>query len=380
MFNQQFSQNRFIHKFLSCFIIFAFFTQTILPARLSFAQALPQTVLNLPVPGTLVLPTLNFQPVLMKGLNLTPTDPLDIKFMFDQGQNELSQEELKQEADKVIRYFIAALAVPKESLWVNLSPYERNRIAPQVLGQTEMGRDLLAQDYLLKQLTASLMNPEDALGQKFWTRVYAKAQEQFGTTDVPVNTFNKIWIVPEEAKVYEHRGGVFLVENHLKVMLEEDYLALDANRGRTNHGLGDITEKDMDITSGVSSEIVREILIPEIEREVNEGKLFANLRQIYTAMLLATWYKNSLKEESFGQGYFNQGKIKGVEVDDKEIIQKIYDQYVASFQKGVFDYVKDEYDTASQETVPRKYFSGGAALDRAVLSNDDVSKSEITRT
>ncbi|MBP9855301.1 MAG: hypothetical protein KBD53_10595, partial [Candidatus Omnitrophica bacterium] len=46
----------------------------------------------------------------------------------------------------------------------------------------------------------------------------------------------------------------------------------------------------------------------------------------------------------------------------------------------ISDSVKDEYDTASQETVPRKYFSGGAALDRAVLSNDDVSKSEITRT
>ena len=39
-------------------------------------------------------------------------------------------------------------------------------------GQTEMGRDLLAQDYMLKQLTASLMYPEKELGQEFWNRVY----------------------------------------------------------------------------------------------------------------------------------------------------------------------------------------------------------------
>ncbi|MBP9855300.1 MAG: hypothetical protein KBD53_10590 [Candidatus Omnitrophica bacterium] len=378
MFSQDHLRNKFTRKFISCLIIFTFSLGILFPSNISFAQSIPPTILNLPIPGTLIASTANFQPVLMKGLNLTPTDPLDIKFMFDQGENELSERELKQEADKIIRYFIAALAIPKESLWVNLSPYERDRITPDVLGQTEMGRDLLAQDYLLKQLTASLMNPEDALGQKFWQKVYAKAQQQFGTTDVPVNTFNKIWIVPEEAKVYEHSGGVFLVDNHLKVMLEEDYLALEANRGRTNHGLGDVKEEDMDITSGVSSEIVREILIPEIEREVNEGKLFANLRQIYNAMLLATWYKDSLKAVSFGEGYFDQGKIKGVEVDDKQIIQKIYDQYVASFQKGVFNYIKEDYDEATQDIVPRKYFSGGAALNEAEL-NTDVSKKDVDR-
>ncbi|MCK5579962.1 MAG: hypothetical protein KAJ18_01670 [Candidatus Omnitrophica bacterium] len=68
----------------------------------------------------------------------------------------------------------------------------------------EMGRDLLAQDYLLKQLTASLMYPEDELGKKFWDRVYAKAKEKYGHTNIPMDTFNKVWIVPEKAVVYEN--------------------------------------------------------------------------------------------------------------------------------------------------------------------------------
>jgi hypothetical protein len=37
-------------------------------------------------------------------------------------------------------------------LWVNLSPYEDNRIMPEKLSQTTMGQDLLSMDYLLKQL------------------------------------------------------------------------------------------------------------------------------------------------------------------------------------------------------------------------------------
>ena len=60
---------------------------------------------------------------------------------------------------------------------MNLSPYQAEKIVPTGLGQTEMGKDLLAQDYILKQLTASLMYPEQRVGQNFWDRVYARAFE-----------------------------------------------------------------------------------------------------------------------------------------------------------------------------------------------------------
>jgi len=50
---------------------------------------------------------------------------------------------------------------------INLSPYEKDRMIPTSLGETAMGRDLLAQDYLLKQLTASLIYPQKALGKEF---------------------------------------------------------------------------------------------------------------------------------------------------------------------------------------------------------------------
>ena len=51
-------------------------------------------------------------------------------------------------------------------------------------------------------------------------------------------------------------------------------------------------------------------------------------------------------------------KTKGVDVEDKEITQKIYAQYLEAFQKGVYNYIKEDYDPATQEVIPRKYFSG----------------------
>ena len=138
----------------------------------------------------------------------------------------IHSQSLEQESKKLIKYFLAAMTVPEKDLWVNLSPYEKNRMIASNLAQTEMGRDMLAQDYILKQLTASLIYPEKNLGKTFWDEVYAKAQQLYGTTQIPVNTFNKVWIVADKADVYEHDNVAYVVGAHLKVMLEEDYLAL----------------------------------------------------------------------------------------------------------------------------------------------------------
>ncbi|MCP4652580.1 MAG: ATP-binding protein, partial [Candidatus Omnitrophica bacterium] len=47
------------------------------------------------------------------------------------------------------------------------------------------------------------------------------------------------------------------------------------------------------------------------------------------------------------------------DVEDKQIKQKIYNQYVEAYKKGVYDYIKKDYDPASQRALHRRYFSGG---------------------
>ena len=79
--------------------------------------------------------------------------------------DENMMSSLQAESKRLINYFLASLTVPENDLWVNLSPYEKDRIVPEPLSKTELGRDLLPQDYILKQLTASLMYPEDELGE-----------------------------------------------------------------------------------------------------------------------------------------------------------------------------------------------------------------------
>lgn len=350
-----FIQNRrknLLYRIFSLFLAVAFAASLIAPTA-SYAQTAPQTILNLPVPGTMVAPGPVFTPPLIQGMTIHPDNPLEFDFIVTGGDKFLDGSAFNEESKKLIKYFLASLTVPEDELWVNLSPYEKDRIIPDSFGQTEMGRDLLAQDYILKQLSASLMYPEEDLGRKFWDRVREKARTEYGTTEIPMDTFNKIWIVPEKAVVHQNGPNVFVLESRLKVMLEEDYLALEKN---LDHAVNAPEGRKM---NAMTSAVVRELLIPEIEKEVNEGKTFANLRQIFHSMILATWYKQNLKEGLLGKIYVDQNKIEGVDVEDKQVKDKIYAQYVESLKKGVYNYIKEDYDPVTKSDVPRKYFSGG---------------------
>ncbi len=346
-----------LKRCISSLVLFCFFFGScVLPNR---ASAQMFTYGNLPVPGSMVNSSAHFIPVMIKGLKIYGNDPLKFDFILDSGNAKVSEADFQNEGIKLAKYFLAGLTVSEKDLWVNLSPYEKERIIPESFGQTILGRDLLAQDYILKQLSSSLIHPNKDLGKTFWNQVYAKAKQLYGTTNIPVNTFNKVWIVPDKAGVWENNGMAFVTSSHLKVLSEEDYLSLSKNIDNQKFGTNQISQNDVRAISKTSADVVRQLLLPAIEKEVNEGKNFANLRQIYNAMILAVWYKQALKESLLSKVYVNQNKTTGVDDQDKESKLKIYHQYLAAFKKGVFNFIKEEPNENNTVT-PRKYFSGGA--------------------
>lgn len=353
-------RNIFFVKILSSLFVWVFAFYIALPPQL-FAQ----NTFNIPNPGLVSLSP-GFEPTILKGIKVFADNPLRFDFIVHPSKENPQGKVLESETTQLIKYFLATLTVPDEDLWVNLSPYEKDRIIPNEFGYTEMGRDLLAQDYVLKQLTASLIYPEKELGQQFWNKVYQKSFELYGTTNVPMNTFNKVWIVPEKAVIYENGDTAIILESHLKVMLESDYMALKENLNNRKFGLDQVASNEAQKLNDVSSQIVREIIIPAIEKEVNEGKNFSNLRQIYHSMILATWFKDNLKKNILNRIYVGQNKIAGVDVDDRSVKEKIYEKYLEAFKKGVYNLIKEEYDPATQEIIPRKYFSGGFVATKPV--------------
>ena len=149
----------FFRPWRSFVILLAFTINTLGPIPLAQAQEF-----RLPAPGVMVHLSPVFNPPILKGIKVHPDNPFQFDFILDQGDSDIArseatkqsqQEQLKTETTRLIKYFLASLTIPEKDLWVNLSPYEKKRIIPNSFGLTEMGRDLLAEDYMLKQITAA---------------------------------------------------------------------------------------------------------------------------------------------------------------------------------------------------------------------------------
>lgn len=338
----------------------------ILPAFGQSALSNPLPGVFLPAVGAMVEPTVAFEPAVLKGIKVFADNPLRFDFIIDPGDTDLNGQDLEDETKRLVDYFLASVTVPGKDIWVNLSPYEGDRVAPDSFARTEMGRDMLAEDYILKQLTASLMYPKKELGQKFWDKIYKRALDEFGTTEIPVNTFHKVWIVPQKAVVYENGDTAFVVESRLKVMLEDDYLAAnyDSDTDKVDRLL------DADKAMKMQTEIIRDILIPEIEREVNFGKNFMQLRQIYNSVILGYWFKNHVRQTLLSDLYVGANKVDGIDLVDKNAKEIIYAQYLEAFKKGVYNFIHEDVKQSTGETIPRKYFSGGTNLDLDKAGNN----------
>jgi hypothetical protein len=346
-------------------------------------------VLGLPAPGTMISLSKNYEPLAMTGLRVDAGDPFKFNFIFDTGEDKFGAGDageapvLKQQAQELLEYFFGVLAIPRKDLWVNLSPYENENIIPQALGETALGRDLLAQDYLLKQLAASLTYPETDAGKRYWDEINNSTTPYGGRSTanslsaqnaLARSSFTKVWIMPDKAEVYRHGNSVFITKAKLKVMTQEDYLAAQQNfKSQTlNYKLPNGKDNLQSDNNAFKTHI-----LPLIEEEVNHGKNFAKLRQIYSAFVLASWYKQNLKQTILNQSYSDKGGVKGIDIEDKTIKEKIYAQYVESFQKGAYNIIKRK--RVINKITKRAYFSGGFTVDEQFAVAEGGKQIDVPR-
>ena len=109
------------HRALSSFIALTFIFSLVIPPTNVSAQ----TVLNLPIPGAMVPISNAFAPSIVKGIYIYPDNPLKFDFLVDTGDTGFEGTALKAESMKLIKYFLAALTISEDQMWVNLSPYEK---------------------------------------------------------------------------------------------------------------------------------------------------------------------------------------------------------------------------------------------------------------
>lgn len=283
----------------------------------------------------------------LAGLTFNPKQPFDLQFIAKGKQDEAAVL-----AKRMITYFLTGLTLPEEDLWVNLSPYEQNRIMSPFLRQTALGQVLLKQDLVLKETASALLHPDSLTGKSFWKEA---SQQSGGLKRVNLDDLHKIWIMPDEARVYVKGQTVMITKATLKVCLAND------------------TYQDKSSTTSSQTMLLKKWILPKLNEEINHHPRFLQLRQVYHALILAKWYKSALKESLITRQYANHQKIYGLTVINQDEVNRIYEKYLKAFKKGAFNFIREEIHQG--ERVPYKYFSGG--LNWAMIIHSDKNPPQI---
>jgi hypothetical protein len=158
-----------------------------------------------------------FRPLHLRFLSYE-TQANKFNLLLDKGDlKDVEKQELQTTTKDLLNYFFIGVTLPNDAFWVNLRPDAENNIIDNELAQTDVGRILLEADLQLKKDTAKFTSPETPEGKAYWDKLYQKAGEIFGSSNITIPTLTRPWIVPGEIIIREcassatsgHRGLFF---------------------------------------------------------------------------------------------------------------------------------------------------------------------------
>lgn len=324
----------------------------------------------------------SFRPLHLRYLSFNPLDN-SFKLLLDKGSlKEPAAQEIQNTSKTLMQYFLVGLTLPNDIFWVNLRPDSPDQIIDDKLAQTDIGKIMLETDLQLKKDTALFTSPNTPEGKEYWDKLYKKAGEIYGNENITIPTLTRPWIVPGEIIVRETAAGVqaykgagaqvepsaYIYKATLKVMLEQDRLMNTPNalNSSMDYSFKDVRSKAL---NEYSSQLIRELLIPKLTKEINSSKRYAAIRQVYYSLILAQWFKARQLSAVNSQLPANSNQIAGLinsnrltNLTSKTTWSKItyFNAYKKSFAEGEYNIQEPHYTPTGQAI--RSYVSGGMAM------------------
>ncbi len=350
---------RKVTKFISLLLCFSFFIQ-----QAGFAQIAGE----LDISGHIAqlrasLIQDKFRPLHLRYLSY---DHLNNSFnlLLDKGDlNHLKKPAVEDTTKTLLNYFFVGISLPNDSFWVNLRPDSEDRIIDNDLAKTDVGKILLEADLQLKKDTANATSPQTSEGKEYWDKLYKKAGELFGSDNLTIPTLTRPWIVPGEIIIRETESNAYVYKATLKVMLEQDYLK-DSN-------LYSFKDDRLKALNEYSSQLIRELIIPKLTKEINTAKRYAPLRQVYYSLIIAQWFKSR---------FYGKGGLYSYLIDKKNLTGLVsqapwskttyFKEYQKSFKQGEYN-LKIPVSGSFGQTI-RSYMSGGMNLNVNLFEGNNL--------
>jgi hypothetical protein len=302
-------------------------------------------------------------PPFVGGIEFPLQNPLAIGFslLSDALHPMPTEAEQVELQSRLGRYLNTFLVLNGENLHVNLTPTEPYCGLPELLRHTDLGRDMLAQDVVLKHYTASQMHPSTPHGRSFWDRVNALTSKNRN-----FESCFRVWIVPGNVAVREEtvgdHGRIAIEKLGLEVLCEEDYDTL--RRFRESQLVRLAVPQSPELDDAVV-QLFKELILPTIQSEVSLGPRFGLLRQILSVLVVAKWIMQSQLGAALKQSGFigsNAPDRFGLNTVDDRVLDSMKSTYMQMFGAGVWQYTSVKVDPANGSVDKRLYIAGGVVL------------------
>ncbi|MFK0045990.1 hypothetical protein ACIQU4_18095 [Streptomyces sp. NPDC090741] len=218
------------------------------------------------------------------------------------------------------------LALTPEKFWVNLNPDQPGKVMDAKFGKTDAGRVLLDADLVMKHDFSEALNPDKHPGGKLY---WDTAPRRNG---IPCFPGTRFWIEPDEAKVREQDGGIYILESPMDVSaqwLDVDY---------TVPGSTECT----DLSDAEKKAIERSVnanIVPVIQERVNKDPKYAELRAVYNARVAAEYIRQQdAKSPTDFHDIIDSNDVSAWPIrapHEDWTREKVWDAYMQSIKEGI---------------------------------------------
>jgi hypothetical protein len=290
------------------------------------------------------------------------------------GESSPGITDLQSGEESSLVHFLVGLSLPNDVFWVNLNPWEPERIIDTHLAYTDAGKIMLEADFQMKKDFCKYENPcESDTGAEYWGLLDKKKNELVkncmdkypGEIESVDNVFfsaaTRLWIVPDRITAYGDDEELYIVDAVLDIYSEPVYehstFSIEDQSGSVSQSCKEYLGEAAKEYGYYAKELEEEMILPLVVTEVNTGAQYEGLRQVYVSLALAQWYKSQ-----YGSGhnlfsdFIDSYTIENLESRVSWSPQEIWDEYVISYKKGEY-YCEKIYE--EENYIKTKIYTSG---------------------
>jgi hypothetical protein len=334
-------------------------------------------------------------------LTVTPSGQYGFFNYVLRGEKEKSGTatiDVRNSSELAYNTFFVGLFMPNNLFWVNLNPWEPNRLLGDGLEKTDAGRVMLEADLQMKKDFANYKNPcESDVGAQYWKKLDEKSDQlvqnlkkkypnDFNEKDIiTFSTVSRNWIVPDKINAQGTGDTIYLESATLKIESEPVYEHSQYDvKDRLTFLFSQSVKDDLAAAAKeygkYSMELQDEMIRPLVIRDINTQKEYADLRTVYHSLILAQWYKNKFQSSpALFSDEFNSGKIVSYESDTPWKPESTWQAYRTSFEEHEYECIKTQEFTqgTTKITSTKTYEGGGVKFDNIPLSITEPPSQKI---